>query len=158
MLLAITATDVAFVSVIVAGVTTIVGPLVTWQIAKGGWKHERDVDISRRNYEARRDVYVELLRWERLCFKDLDAHQNGTASPVTIPEDEAVALFARVSTFGSREVVAKMDEFGEGYERVWAELDEAEKSSADDHQAVDWQWLVDVSDELDELVRNELTR
>jgi hypothetical protein len=110
-MLAITALDVAFASAIVAALAAVSSPLVAWSIARATRDHERTLSREARNYEARREVYLELLLYCQRKAEALEAYLAGDEPPDYPPDEEMRLLKARVSLYCSEEVLALMEEF-----------------------------------------------
>jgi hypothetical protein len=156
VLLAVTAEAVALVSVIVTGLTAILGPLITWQIARSGQKHERDVDISRRNYEARREVYVEMLALSRVKVQALEAARDDTVAQPTWPDaEERRTLHARVTAFGSSDVADALYDFDLLWEKLWLLM---ESVPLERRKTVPLHELKKLQKKLGDIVKDEMTR
>jgi len=153
--LAVSALEVALASVIVTAVTAVFGPLITWQIAKSGRDHERAVDLSRRNYEARREVYVEMLALTRVKVQALAAAKGHAEKPTWPDSDERRTLFARITAFGSTDVAEALNDFDLLWEGMWTLM---ESIPSEDRSKLPVDELQKIQEKLGDLVRDELTR
>ena len=133
MLAAVTPLDVAFASAIATIVAAIAAPFVTWRTATGSWRHERQAARENRNHDARRDVYVAMLRWTRKKIEALEALRDAKDLPDPGPAEERDLLFARVTAFGSADVLSKISEFDHAWNDAWEDISAQLQAAREQH-------------------------
>jgi hypothetical protein len=126
---AVSALDVAFASAVAAALAAILSPLSAWLIARGGRQHELALAREARNYEARREIYVEALtdatkqvssmgtamaaypRDDDLVIARLDARRSS--------RDQIEARRGSLAALGSVPVLAAIDAWISAEDEFW---------------------------------------